>query len=350
MTAPINTTLSDVFRSTPGGDPRSAIGDAFYGINQRQIPGAMPVNHDQHGLTFFTRPQLNLQTSNVLVSRTMVPLLTEESASVQRMVRKALDPRIDLACPIFDSRSAFIPVLSNLLLRLNGWPDPAVETYTSKPGMAGEELSMVDGHIDNKSAYTLTATFRNVLGNPIGLIHDAWLEYASRVFIGQMLPYPDFIAMNEIDYNTRIYRLVLDRTRRFVQSIACCGAAFPISTTTGQTFNYERDQPRNSSNDEMQISFRANGWYYNDYMAVMNFNNVVGVFNPDMREYRYKDAMVQIPHDLMDSFRSRGYPRIDPNTLELQWWVSQGEYSSRMAALDRHNQALGTSLPYLQSQ
>ena len=341
MTAQIDTTLSDVFKTTPFGDPRTAVGDAFYGVDHRQITSPAPANHDQHGLTFFTRPQLNLTDSNVLNVRKLVSLMTGESVSVQRMVRNVLDPRLTDPCPVLDPKSAFIPVLSNLLLSLNGWPDPTIESYTSKPGVAGEEISFVDGYIDDKATYSLQAKFRNVVGDPISLMIDSWIQYEDCVFSGKMLPYPDFIANNEIDYMSRVYRLVLDKTRRYVQKIAACGACYPTASTTGQSFNYESDAPRNASLDELQINFRAIGWIYNDYMLVSNFNNVVGVFNPDMRTRNLERSMVRIPHEQLMYFKNRGYPRIDPNTMEMQWWISPGEYNSRIAALTRHGAAIG---------
>lgn len=350
MNAKINTTLSDVLAYTPLGDPKTAIGDTFFSISHRHNNNPSPINHDQHGLTLFTRPQLNLTDSNLLNLRTAIPLLTQDSVSVQRMVRKALDPRINLPCPVFDDKCAFIPVLSNLLLRLNGWPDPTIESYTSKPGRSGEEFSLVDGYIDNKSAFQLTATFRNMISDPITLVFDTWLKYMDEVHDGSaLLPYPDYIAMNMLDYNTRVYRIVLDRSRRFVQKIAACGAMFPVSTTTGQSFNYEVDQTRNSANDEIQITFKANGWIYNDYILIQNFNNVVGIFNPDMREHRYANSMVQIEHDMLVYFKNRGYPRIDPNTLELQWWISPDEYNAKMRAINRHLEALGVDRTFEQA-
>ena len=65
--ATINTTLNDVLRTTSIGSRDTAIGDAYYGINHRGSPAPISINRDTHGLTFFTRPQLNLTPDNASV-------------------------------------------------------------------------------------------------------------------------------------------------------------------------------------------------------------------------------------------------------------------------------------------
>ena len=65
-----------------------------YGINHRQMPLPIPINKDQYGLTFFTRPQLNMRRENLKNLRIMHPLLTTQSTSYQRLIRCTLDPRL----------------------------------------------------------------------------------------------------------------------------------------------------------------------------------------------------------------------------------------------------------------
>ena len=61
----VSQSLDDYFQSTPIGSVDKAIGNNLFGINHRQIPGLVPSNKDIYGFTFFTRPQLNLQTDNI---------------------------------------------------------------------------------------------------------------------------------------------------------------------------------------------------------------------------------------------------------------------------------------------
>lgn len=337
--AKIDTSINDVFSSTPVGPLDSAIGDVFYGINHRQSPTPVPVNKDQYGLTFFTRPQLNLSMQNARADRRFIPLLTNEPASIQRIIRSYLDPRIylqDLTCPFVDPQQAFIPLLTNHLTNISGWQDIVAETFTSKPGAYKEVYTMVDGVSDNYTAYTLNASFRNMTADPITLLFSIWTIYQANVYTGRMMPYPDFITSNELDYNTRIYRLVLDHTKTFVQKIACCGAAFPTSVPMSKAFDFQNDVPLNMSNHDIQISFQCVGTLYNDDIVVHAFNKSVQIFNVKMRDAYIGSQMSKIPYAALQIFNGRGYPRINPNTYELEWYVGNDEFEGVMNAFQRY--------------
>lgn len=337
--AQIDTTLTDVFKSTPLGDVKSAIGTVLYGINHRQTPNPVPINQDGYGLTLMTRPQLNLSTGNIRAMRQFIPLLTQNEVSLPRMIRGYLDPRLDLPCPIMDQKSAFIPLLTNHMLSCSGWPDPYVDVHTSKPGVYRESFSMVDSMIDIYNTFDITATFRNMVGDPITSMMFYWIHYMSAVFRGDMVPYPDFIAFNEIDYNTRIYRLVLDRSKRFVQKIACTGASFPKNNQLGAAFNFETSTPLNHSNDQLSVTFQCNGACYQDPIIVHEFNSVVKIFNPQMQT---RAGMQLLQPNELQFFNNRGYPRIDPDSMELQWWVDSSEYSAQIAGYARNANALNS--------
>lgn len=344
-----DTTIGDVFKSTSLGDIKSAVGSVLYGINHRQTHNAVSINKDTHGLVLFTRPQLNLSTSNLREMRRFIPLLTTAEASYPRAIRNLLDPRLKLPCPIMDNKSAFIPLLSNHALSVSGFPDPFVDIHISKPGVYKEVFSMVDSVIDMYSAYDVSVSFRNMEGDPINALLDVWLHYSTAVFRNDMSPYPDFIAHNEIDYNTRIWRLVLDRSKRFVQKIACTGASIPKNNQLGGSFNYEHDKPINATNDQITVQFHSVGFCYQDPILVYEFNQVVGIFNPDMEDDGTSNApylrnMVLLKQSELDIFNNRGYPRIDPDTMELQWYVSPEEYNIRMMAYIRNANALSNGV------
>jgi hypothetical protein len=350
----INTTLGDVFKSTPIGDVERAMGSVFFGINHRQQPSPIPINRDMYGLTFFTRPQLNLTTQNVRAERSLIPLLTNEPASIARMIRCYLDPRLNYAssnfgCPFVDHENAFIPLLTNHLVTCAGWPDPTLDSFTSKPGSHKEVYGMVDSTLDLFAAFDLSLTFRNMQADPITEMFRIWTIYMASVFKGIMVPYPDLMMKNEIDYMTRVYRLVLDKNRNTVQKIACIGAGYPVSVPFGNSFNFDADKPLNANNDQLSFQLRSIGACYQDPIIIHEFNKVVGVFNPGMREDQFyrsgdgtlKNASVQlVPKEALSEFNCRGYPHIDPSTYELNWYVPKSEYDSVMAAYSRHNAAL----------
>lgn len=333
--------LDDYFQSTPVGSIDKAIGNNLYGINHRQTHGAVPSNKDVYGLTFFVRPQLNLQPDNIRNVRIMAPLLTIDPLTVQSFVKCTLDPRLihgykfqgasipGIKCPMVDNENAFISILTNNLNTISGWPDVVAPTFTSKPGLYNENFAMVDGITRNYEAFDLDASFRNTKGDPILYMFYIWLHYSSFVFEGKLVPYLDFITENEIDYNTRIYRLVLDKNKEKVTKIAATGAAFPISIPTGSFFDYTTEKPYNDQNKDITVRFKCMGVDYQDDILIKEFNDTVVIFNPAMSDDLRPSVMIRVDKALLPIFNNRGYPRINPISMELEWWVPKDLYNNR---------------------
>lgn len=336
-----------VSRYSGHGALSQAAANALMGINHRGVGNPIPNNTDNHGLTFFTRPRMNLSYDNLAMDRKLTPLLTDDKRSYQRAIRCMLDPVghhdvitganggqrtiREVKSDLIDPRSAFLPILSNNLLSLSGWPDPVVQFYDSKPGPHREVWSMVDDAINHYGAFDLQASFRNIAGDPITLLFSAWIRYASLVYQGILMPYPDSVLENEIDYNTRIYRLVLDPSRQYVQKIGACGAAFPVTSSLGRAFDFASDTPFVAdSATQISIPFRCNGAEYNDPILIKEFNDVVFMFNSDMGEAR-KSKMVQLKKNELNIFNYYGYPYIHPRSFELQWWVYKEDYDQIIA-------------------
>lgn len=350
----IEAELDKVLARGPGGSVSTAMGNNFYGLNHRQQPPAISINKDFYGLTFFTRPQLNFSTGNLRVARLLTPLLTTEPSSIQRIIRCLLDHRLEatqqINSPFVDPQQAFIPILTNSLLSISGWPDVVAPFSTSPQGVYKEEYSQIDGLTVNYSAYDITANFRNLPGDPVTALMFAWIHYASLVYEGVMVPYPDMIINNEVDYNTRIYRLVLDSTKTRVQKIAACGAAFPTNAPLGSAFDFEHDRPINASRDQITVHFQCMGAIYQDDILVDQFNKTVALFNDGMAARQFTSTPTigadgrtskvwanryhkKVPMDALAIFNNRGYPRIDPETYELQWWVTNEDYQERLGYL-----------------
>lgn len=311
------------------GNISTAIGDNFFGINHRQQPNPISINRDLFGLTFFTRPALNLQAENIRNHRKLNPLLSTQPDSIPRIIRCLLDRRLDgagITSPFVDNSQAFIPVLTNNLLSMSGWPDMNTPVFQSPDGVYKETFGMVDGIVDNYSSYDISANFRNIPGDPITAMMMYWLRYMSAVFEGILVPYPEFIIENEIDYQTRIYRLVLDYTRTKVQKIGACGAAIPMVAPTGAALNFEADRPINNSADQISLSFRCYGAMYGDDVLIEEFNDTVVLFNDLMSDANRKSEMQQVPMAYLEIFNHKGYPRINPANYNLEWYVMKDEY------------------------
>lgn len=322
--------VDKVLKTTPIGQLSTSIGDNIRGINHRQVAGAMPINKDYYGMTFFTRPLMNMSTENLRAVRQLTSMLTTEATSLPRIIRCLLDPTLagrGISSPYVDRQQAFIPILSNCLMSMSGWPDVSVQSMISHEGVYKEQYGHVDSSAMNLQAYDITANFRNVSGDPITSLFLFWIRYMSLVYEGtKMVPYPQFIVRNEIDYNTRIYRLILDGTKTKVQKIAACGAAYPYSVPIGASFNFESDRPINNSNDQITINFQCFGAEYNDDITIYEFNRVVTLFNDTMRDNARESSYTPVKLSELPLFNYLGYPRIDPKTRELQWWIANDDY------------------------
>jgi len=324
----------------PAGDPARALSNNLYGLSNNGIRGALPENKDSHGLVFFTRPQLNLSSSNIKNYRRMYSLLSEDSASVARYVRCVLDPRLAITQPedsnlttirsdLMNEFLPFIPVFTNNIKTVSGWPDLVLPTFTSKEGLRKEQWSIGDGAIEIYNSFDLDCVFKNTKDEPITTIIDTWLSYIANVFEGTLSPYLDMITENEIDYNTRIYRLVMDETQTYVKKIAATGASFPVNVPSGKMFDYTEETKYNDQTKDINIRFKCNGAMYNDAILIDEFNKTVGVFNPEVRNMLYGRShnLERIPTKLTKALNFRGIPLINKNTLALEWWISKNSLS-----------------------
>jgi len=338
--------LDEYFQTTPIGSVEQAISNNLYGINHRQTPGAVLSNVDQYGLSFFVRPQLNLSDNNIKYLRQFYQLLTTNPNSIQRYVRGILDPRLyysqsyddgswtnGVSSPLIDSLNPFIPVMTNNLTALSGWPDITAPTYSSREGAYREVWSIVDGVVRNYESFDIDATFRNTKGDAIIYMLYIWLNYMAEVFEGRLMPYFDFVLENEIDYNTRIYRLVLDRSKRFITKVAATGASFPVAVSVGQFFDFNSERPYNDQSKDITVRFRSMGAQYQDEILLLEFNKTVEIFNPNMINGREK-TMAKIPFEYLTIFNNRGYPYINLKTHELEWYVPKNLYAQKVGMMD----------------
>jgi uncharacterized protein affecting Mg2+/Co2+ transport len=343
MATRIDLNVSDILRTGPTGGTDNAISQSIWGINHRKMPSAVPINKDDYGLVFFTRPSLNLSLENIRHDRYFNKLATFEADSIQRIISCTLDPRLHLAgvsTTLVDHDSCFIPILTNHVTTMSGWPDSVVESYNSTPGVYGESYAHVDSHAYNYGLWQASVSFRNMPGDLITSIFDHWRRYAANVYIGKMVPYWDLLIDNEIDYMTRIWRLVLDQTRTYVQKIGCTGVAYPTTVPYGRSFDYQSEAPLNTPASQIDVQFQCIGAEYDDPILIKEFNVIVQTFNYSMRDAQRPGKMTKVPYAMLGKVNCRGYPRIHPGTYELEWYVPNAEY----AAIVKYYKTMSTKL------
>lgn len=340
--------IDKISRESGYGRRQQAHTNALYGLNLAGMRGNnIPHNTDNQGVVFFTRPRLNLTYYNLAADRVMTTLMANngKQETIQKAIRAVLDPLTagkvetsgnylapnvgldSITSNLIDNRLPFIALLSNHLTSLSGWPDPSVDTFTSHEGINKEAWSMVDGQQRIFSTFDLTATFRNVAGDPISFLFNIWTRYASNVYTGKMMPYPDAILLNEIDYQTRIFRFTLDPSRQYITKVAST-IAFPYSVSLGGSLNFSTDLPFVSDNaQEITVPFRCVGADYMDPIIMHEFNQTMQDFNPDMNDPS-NSGLVKLAPVEWKYYNYYGYPFIDESTFELQWWVYQEDYDS----------------------
>lgn len=336
----VSDTIDSISRKNSLGAPSASVSENLFGINQQQTPPQIQINKDYYGFAFFTRPELNLTSENIRSERKFTPLLSTDPDSIQRAIRCLLDPRLvkptsksgqtALKSTLTDSQQAFIPILTNNLITMSGWPDIEIPTTTSHSGMYKEEHVMVDGITDHYAAYDISCSFRNLPSDPITKLLYYWSMYSSKVFEGVMVPYPDKIIENEIDYNTRIYRLVLDSTKTKVQKIAATGAAIVGSLPIGASFDIEAGRPINNAYDQITVTFKCMGALYYDDILIDEFNRTVAEHNDAMSDTLRPSVYQKLKQVEYPIFNNICYPRINPDNYDLEWWVEKGIYNSRL--------------------
>jgi hypothetical protein len=167
-----------------------------------------------------------------------------------------------------------------------------------------------------------------------------WGYYGALSYEGRIMPYPDFIIRKEIEYDTRIYRLAMDATRTYVTRLAANGAGFPYTAPIANAFNFTSEgseTPFTTHSDQVSVSYRCMGFTCYNHILIFEFNEVVEEFNNDMRVENRERMMTKLKPWERDYFNRRSYPRINPATMELEWWVPNAVYNSGKSNIVRQS-------------
>lgn len=333
----INDAVNSLLSGTPSGSLSWAdtLRDTLYGINQQLITPALPINRDTNGLTFFTRPMLNLSSDNLRLFRMFAPLASRNQNSIARVIRAYLDPMqvalgIGEGSVLVDNQQAFIPLLSNTLISMSGWPDMEVPTYTTPAGLYRETWTIADGVAREFGPFDLTCNFRNIKSDPITYLFLVWVLYSSAEFEGLIWPYSKFVVDNSIDYTSRIYRFTFDETQRRISKVACSGVSVPTAVPIGSAFDFNEEEHINSTTHQLSVRFASTGAIYMDEIIFKYFNETVTFFNTDMHDLYREAKLIKVDYDLLPIFKNRGYPWVNTDTYEMEWWVYRDMYNSVM--------------------
>ena len=332
MAAQLPYSVDDIKRSMSTGSIDKAILNNMRGFNHGTKNVYLPKARTLQGMCFWVRPQLNLTTSNIQESRILAPLLSSGGLSPSTYIRMMLDPRLEGGYsapgktgslpgkpePAFDNKQAFIPLMTNSLRTCTGWPDITAKTWSDKPGLFNQQYTMVDGGTSIRGQTDITASFRNSSGEIILNMMHIWAIYMGLVFAGTIVPYPDFIANNELDYQTRIFRILFDQSGKYVDKIGATGPGIPLAVGIGAGYDFNEALAYNEQNEALDIRFKFHGVEYQDPILMAEFNHTVDMFNKDMIS---RVGMTKIPYGLRKYYNHIGYPHINLKTAEFEIWV-----------------------------
>ena len=310
--------------------------NTLYGINKNANSSIEYGPFDDPGYVFMTRPQLNLRANNIKNIRKFYPLLSKNPNSIESYIRAILDPRLfyntdgdSLDCPMVDDDMAFMSVISNTVESVSGWPDIVYESFISPEGMRKQQQATMDSMGEINSVYDLNLTFKNTYSETVLNMISTWSLYISTNYEGLTSPYADFIADRTRDFDSRMYRVVLDENRRKVRKIACNAAMYPKVDAQGMFFDFSRKLPYNEQTKEFTVPFVSMGAFYNDPIIIREFNKSVAIFNPEMRKIVYggkSTELIKLSVAEYDKFNHRGYPHINELTLDFEWYVKKSTY------------------------
>lgn len=330
--------LDSIFSASGVGSLDKALTNTIYGLDYQQNRAMTKSNRDQQGYVFMTRPQLNLQKDNLRNYRELYPLLDEDPNSLAKAVRMLLDPRLgagynykmgsDLVkippihSNIIDNQMAFIPMITNLATTVSGFPDLVMQTDSSDPGLFKQVYVLPTGVAKNYEEYDVTITTKNISGDPLSMMLYTWLHYMSAIRAeATMSPYYDAILNDRIDYQTRIYRVILNESKTKVTKIFASIAGFPVNSPTGMFADYNSETPFSEQTKEIPIRIKCMGFVAYDPLLIYHFNKTVGIFKPEMREGNIERYMHLLRREELPYYRWRAYPRINPENMNMEWWV-----------------------------
>jgi hypothetical protein len=324
--------LEKIYQAVNESTFRSTGFGSFYGQYQAVLRGidrfghnVLPANAEFKGLTFITRPKLNLSTTSLRQDRVLMSLATMNVDSLAYTIRCLLDTKfadrnktlLNFGKAAFlDNRNPFITPLTNCLVNMSGWPDPVLDTETTEGGFHSENLTYAKGSDRLAGSYDLSLTFRDIQGSVVLAILYTWMKFIELVTKGNVVPYAEDIDLRRLCYTSSIYRFVLDPSKRYITKWAKATGCFPKSVPLGAIFNINEGEIYLSSSANYSIPFTVNKVEYMDPIIFRDFNKLM--------ERRYSDITNKsmITTSIEPNFNFRGLPYINTtdglNELEFR--------------------------------
>lgn len=303
-----------------------------------QGPQMAPIADDTIGLSFITRPLLNLSDDNCSKHMRLATLFKPASGSAQEYVKGLLDRTSgnNITSQAFDNKSAWMPILINLTKSSDGFPDIDLDMGTTGGGFRGEVHQYVDGVLDENGKYTLTQTYYNAKGGIVPFIFEIWLQYIYEVTTGDnnVEPYPEAVYQNYIDYDCRIYHLIMEKDNKSISHIFMSIQSIPVTFPAGAFAAIDNDSNnrRGQGQEEISIQYSSIGFRYDTWEVCDGFNGSTIYFNPDMANNVRATKNVLLRPSEWTTFQYASYPWININAMIMEWWCPVEIYNKSQDA------------------
>ena len=300
-------------------------------------------NIELNGPTFFTRPRLCLQSSNLRNNPVMAPLDTANPSSAAFAIRALLDTNLanlgskrssqyEAAirdCPLINAESPWFTPLSNALLNISNFPDFDLQTESTEGGFFSEQQQYAAGANDFNQGGAISCSFREIPGSIISAIFFYWLEYIRCVTRGDMLAYADDIDGQILNYTVSIYSFNMDPSNQYITRWVKCTGCFPKNLAIGSFMNKSRDSFSVDAAKTVDVSFIVNKFEYMNPLSLNDFNLLAMKYCPtinESRDQKYADftghppvglLRAAIPDSPFANFCGVPYIVSDPNGYRL---------------------------------
>ena len=364
--------MHTLFKLTNDQMFRSSGKGGFYNETQNSIRNLDRFGHriqsstsELCGLTFITRPRLNLTTAVIKQDPVLIMLDTtqrtrleyEDSSKIKNNIlgwdNNVLDPtaqgesQLGLANPesaafvirmLLDTKLArsdrYAPILKrspfldqynpwlapamNNLVGISGFPDPTLNVFTTEGGFYEEQLSMVAGSDRCRKSFELMLDFNDIQNGLVMAMFQFWTDWMALLRVGITTPYLEDMYFRRLNYTVSIYRFMFDPTRQVITRYAKCTGCFPRAIPVGSLFNISPGEVYSNAAARFQVPFTCNVFEANKISIIHDFNTLARRYCPTINDPK-GNFVTAHPSD--PSYNYCGLPYIydTPQGLRMLW-------------------------------
>jgi hypothetical protein len=205
---------------------------------------------------------------------------------------------------------------------------------TSEPGLRSQVYQRVASKLEDNSVYTINQTYFNPKPSVIQGLFQYWEDYISEVTSGdrQVSPRTWYLMGNRIDYDCRIYHLIMNKDSYFLEHIFATVQSIPISYPAGAIASIDNTQNslRGEGQDDFSVQFSSAGQRMDEWGLIQAFNEHSFLYNPTIRPETRNSYYRELDPTEYVAYGYGAYPLLLPRItdngrtgIKLTWWVEK---------------------------